>query len=177
MEGGGALEVRQEGSRVKFTAERQRDEVGLYKVWLRGRREFLLGTRIPEGELLRLNRTLPLNELEACGCWPVEGAEVRLAFPFSGGKNDGWTIISSLPEPVSDPLLRRSLRGTLWGRREEDGGYRAAALFRTDRPVPLEPVFCLGRVEEQGGRQYLVWQFDGGGRPILPASPPAKDAG
>ena len=60
MEGGGALEVRQEGSRVKFTAERQRDEVGLYKVWLRGRGEFLLGTLIPEAVPVKYEESCPV---------------------------------------------------------------------------------------------------------------------
>ena len=177
MEGGGVLEYRQEGGRVKFSAERERDEAGLYKVWLRGRGDLLLGTLIPEGEKLRLDRVLTVKELERNGCWPPERAEVRLVFPFGRGKNDGWTVISALPELIQDPLLRRSLRGRLWSRRGENGGCLVAAVFQTDRPVPLEPVFCLGRVEELEGRACLVWEFDGGGRPILPASKPAKNAG
>ena len=110
MRGGGRLNFRQEGGGIRFTAERQKDGGGLYKVWLRGERggEYLLGTLIPEGELLRLNRRVSRQELERRGCWPAAGAEVRLAYAFGPGKNDGWTVISGLPELIPDQLLRRS---------------------------------------------------------------------
>ena len=176
LEGGGTLNFRQEGSRVRFTAERPKDDRGLYKVWLRGGqgRGVLLGTLIPAGGVLRLDRSLSLYELERAGCWPPEGGEVRLVYSFAGGQNDGWAVISALPESISDGLLRRSVRGGLRGRRSPDGGFLVAAPFRRDRPVALEPLFCLARVEEREGGAWLVWAFDRAGNPVLPASSPAS---
>ena len=177
MKGGGNLELRREGSRVRLRAERQNDGAGLYKVWLRGRqgREVLLGTLVPEkGDLLGLDRVVAVQELERRGCWPVEEAEARLAFSFGPRKNDGWTVISQLPPAIGDGLLRRSLRGTVLHRRGEGEGFLLAAPFQRDCPVALEPIFCLSAAETVGGRLCLVWAFDGEGRPRLPASPPAK---
>lgn len=176
MAGGGVLELQQTGGQVKFTAERGRDDRGLYKVWLRGRAEktCLLGTLIPEGQQLRLNRTLSVKELEQRGCWPVEGAEVRLAYAFGQQKNDGWTVISRLPDTIGDELLRRSLRGRVLYKQGEEGRCLLAAPFRTDCPVALEPLICLGRGEQVEGKLCLVWAFDGQGRPEPPASSPAR---
>lgn len=175
MTGGGVLELRREGNRVRFTAERQRDEAGLYKVWLTGGGgELMLGTLIPEGRTLRLGRSISLQELEQAGCWPVEGAEVRLVVPFGQQKNDGWTVISTLPASIPDTLLRRSLRGRLLVRQGEGGSCLLAAPFGRERPVALEPVFCLARPEKLRGEDCLVWAFDGQGQPVLPASEPAK---
>ena len=46
--------------------------------------------------------------------------------------------------------------------------FSLAAPFRTDRPVRLPVLFCLGRVERREGQMHMVWDFDSRGNPILP---------
>ena len=77
MRGGGTLTLRLDGTRVQLDAVRPRDDRGLYKVWLLGQRggRMLLGTMAPEGNVLRLRRTISQGELERAGCWPAAGAE------------------------------------------------------------------------------------------------------
>ena len=113
MVGGGTLLLRQEGPRVRLEAERPSDGRGLYKVWLHGDRggKLLLGTLVPEGDRLRLSRTLsvgepvsythltlPTNrELEnwsgqAVG--PTSGSKRRWPLPFLRRGEGGGTVNS-----------------------------------------------------------------------------------
>lgn len=168
MEGGGTLEVRPEGLRVRFQARRPEDGRGLYKVWLHGERggKLLLGTLAPQGGQLALARTLSLGELERAGCWPGPRARCVLAFPFSGGQG-GWTCEERPGRLVTDPVLRAAISGPMLCRRGEDG-FSLAAPFRPDCPFPLTPLFCLARPERRGGQLRLVWDFDRAGAPRAP---------
>ena len=69
MRGGGTLTLRREGARVRMEAERSEDGQGLYKVWLHGDQggKLLLGTLAPEGDALRLSRTMSVGTLERAG--------------------------------------------------------------------------------------------------------------
>ncbi|MCI8422560.1 MAG: hypothetical protein HFF50_03360 [Lawsonibacter sp.] len=167
MAGGGRLLLRQEGPRVRAEAVRPADGQGLYKAWLLGRdgARYLLGTLAPEGNRLVLRRSLSLGELERAGCWPPEGAEAPLAFPFQTWER--WHCERSPERLVRDPLLRPHLRQPLLCRRGQEG-FCLAAPFRPECPVPLVPLFCLARVERLEGRPHLVWRFDREGRPLLP---------
>lgn len=167
MEGGGTLALRQDGPRVRLEAEREADGRGLYKVWLRGRQggRLLLGTLTPEGDRLRLCRTLSRGELERSGCWPVAGAEAPLAFPFQSAER--WRCEGDPGRLLADPILKRQVRGSMLCRRGREG-FRLAAPFRTDCPVALESLFCLARVERLEGRPHLVWSFDQKGAPVVP---------
>jgi len=167
MRGGGTLILQQDGPRVRLTAERRQDERGLYKVWLTGRSggRFLLGTLIPEGNMLRLKRTLSQGELERAGCWPPAGAEAPLAFPFS--TEERWYCEQHPERFTSDPIIRRRMTGPMLCRKER-GGVRLAAPFRTDGPVALEILFCLAKPETLEGKTYLVWTFDREGKPKIP---------
>ena len=65
MEGGGTLLLREDGPRIRFEAVRPDDGQGLYKAWVLGEEgELLLGTLIPEGDGLRLTRTVSRSALE-----------------------------------------------------------------------------------------------------------------
>ena len=81
---------------------------------------------------------------------------------------EGWR-----PEPhperlCADPLLRAALegRGDLCVRRRGEE-ILLSARFQPSRPFPLPLLFCLARVEERGGRPWLVWTLDRAGRPRL----------
>jgi hypothetical protein len=164
LEGGGTLTLRQEGANVRCEAERSQDGAGLYKVWLRGSRggKFLLGTLAPEGERLGLRRTVPLRELERCGCWPVERAEAVLAFSF---RKSGWYCEQHPERHVKGNTLRGSLPSPMLCRKGEGRVYLAAP-FQTDSPVAVPELFCLAHLERLEGRQYLVWAFDEEGWPV-----------
>lgn len=167
MEGGGQLRIQSNGSRVLLVAERTPDSRGLYKVWLLGRqgRELLLGTLIPENGALRLSRTMMQGELERRGCWPPEGAQVRLSFSFSG--ESGWYEEHHPERFIAEPLLQGKMKGSvLCRRRGEEVSF--ALPFRPDAPLALNTLFCLAQVERLDGRVYLVWRFDGAGQPRVP---------
>ena len=168
MEGGGVLTAEERGLQVRLEASRPEDGLGLYKAWVRGAGgRLLLGTLAPEGGELRLFRTVSRTGLERAGCWPVTGGEAVLAFPFEEAE-EGWR-----PEPhperlCADPLLRAALegRGDLCVRRRGEE-ILLSARFQPSRPFPLPLLFCLARVEERGGRPWLVWTLDRAGRPRL----------
>ena len=172
MEGGGVLEVGQPcGGWVSLRAGRKADGAGIYKVWLTagGSPALLLGTLAPQGDGLRLERQLTRDHLERAGCWPVEGAVCRLAIPFGDGAAPGWRQEPHPERRLSDPVLIRTARQ--WGGmllREEAGGFRLAAPWRTACPFPMVPLFCLGQVEQIEGKSHVVFAFDREGRPIVP---------
>lgn len=166
MEGGGTLTVCRQENRVRLVAERPVDGRGLYKVWLRGRGgRRLLGTLAPENGLLRLGRTLSVRELEQSGCWPVTGAEAVMSFSFQ--ENGGWYCEPHPERMVSDPELQRQVRGSMLCRKDS-GGFHLAVPFRTDGPLALETLFCLGHLEKIQGKPHLVWNFTAEGAPKLP---------
>ena len=167
MRGGGPLTLRLDETRVQLDAVRPRDDRGLYKVWLLGQRggRMLLGTMAPEGNVLRLRRTISQGELERAGCWPAAGAEAPMAFPFQGGER--WYREAHPERLLRDPLLRGQVKGPMLCRKDGEG-FRLAAPFRTDGPVALEPLFCLARPERLEGKIHLVWTFDREGRPKIP---------
>jgi len=167
LKGGGRLFLRQEGPRVHLDARRAADGRGLYKVWLTGQGggRLLLGTLTPEGQELGLKRTISLLELERAGCWPPAGGEALLAFPFSGeGK---WYCEERPRELLHDPILREGMKGPMLCKKEKEG-FLLAAPFRTDSPLPLEPLACLARLERLEGKPHLVWAFDWQGHPRIP---------
>lgn len=168
MGGGGTLVLRQEGPRVSLEARRRADNRGLYKVWLHGDEggKLLLGTLVPEGDTLTLRRTLSVRELERAGCWPRFRVEAPLAFSFSGGNGGKWYCEQHPERLLSDPVVRGQVRGPMLCRRDREG-FRLAAPFRTDRPVALDVLLCLARVERWDGRDHIVWKFDGEGRPEI----------
>lgn len=169
MEGGGTLTVRREGMHVHMEAERPADDRGLYKVWLRGDQggKLLLGTLAPEGDALRLCRTLSVGALERSGCWPRFRAEAPLAFSFAARAGEKWYCEQHPERLVADPVLRAQISGAMLCRKES-GGFFLSAPFSTDKPVRLPSLFCLARVERREGRLYMVWHFNAEGEPVLP---------
>lgn len=168
-EGKGWLTVDTQGSRVVCAAQLGADGQGLYKCWLLGAGgKALLGTLIPEGEVLRLRRTLSVAELQRQGAWPPTGAEAVLAFSFSEQKKgipQGWRREHNPARLMGEPLLAQAAGegGALF--RQEGNGFCLAYPFRTDRPFPLTPLFCFARLERLEGTDYVVFPFRPGGCP------------
>lgn len=172
MVGGGTLTWNQEGAYVRLEARKKPDGQGLYKVWLLGGQghRVLVGTLAPEGGELRLQRRMPVGQLEREGCWPPEGAEAVLAFSFH--QNGGWYCEAQPGRLVEDGLLRQLLRRPMLCRKTGDG-FQLAEPFARNRPVELSTLLCLAQVRRVEGRLHLVWSFDRSGRPQ--AVPQKKD--
>ena len=168
MQGGGELTVQRDGLRVYLTAVRPNDNRGLYKVWLRGNGggKVLLGTLVPEKDVLTLNRTLSLRELAQAGCWPQLRAECSLTFPFGETSERKWYCEQKPGGLFSDPLLKRWVCEPILCRRDKRG-FSLAAPFRTDRRMPLPGLFCFGRIERWPAGLYIVWKFNKQGIPVL----------
>ena len=164
LDGGGRLDIKEEGGFVRCEATRPNDGRGIYKVWLTGNMgELLLGTLVPEQGELRLCRRVSRDSLERAGCWPIAGGRCVLAFSFQRGD---W-VRESAERRLADPVLRQSARGLSALVLGEKDGFRLALPFDSTRPFCLTPAFCFARVERVEGRLCAVFSFDGQGRPRI----------
>lgn len=165
LQGGGRLNVEQDGGFVRCEATRSNDGQGIYKVWLTGMGgRVLLGTLAPEGGALRLCRRVSRDSLVRADCWPVAGGECVLAFAFGLGTGRRR---EPADRRMTDPVLRQAARGLsaqVWG---EGDGFSMALPFDCTRPFALAPAFCFARVERVEGRLCAVFSFDGQGRPRI----------
>lgn len=172
LEGGGTLRVREEEPWVYLEVVRPEDRRGLYKVWCLGEEgEFLLGTLVPQGNRLYLERRVTKRTLREAGAWPLTGGKAVMVYSFTEDKSPGkaWHKEDQPEGFCADPVVRARLKGASGLlSREKDGVRQLAAPFLTYKPILLNTLFCLAQVEEQQGRRYLVWSFDQEGRPILP---------
>ena len=178
MEGGGLLTWWEEGTQVRLEVSYPRDDRGLYKAWALGGEggSFLLGTLAPERGALRLARRVSRQSLLQAGCWPVTGGRVLLVYPFSNPPcGEKWRRELCPERLCRDPLVQAALRGRgdLYSR-ETGGGAQLSAPFRPEEPFPLPLLFCLAQVERRGEGLWLVWAFDRGKNPMIPAHKPGE---
>ena len=168
-EGRGWLTVREERGRAVCAAQLPDDGKGLYKCWITGSGgKALLGTFVPQGNSLRLERALSVDDLKRQGAWPPEGGRAVLAFSFDGGERvpAGWRREEQPGRLMGEPLLAGSAEGHALIRRDEHG-FLLAYPYRPDKPFPLTPLFCFARLERLEGRNYLCFPFRSGGCPRL----------
>ena len=82
----GWLLCRETGGRAELTMEVPGGSRGLYRGYVLGERGLMdLGTLLPEGNVLRLRRTFPVERLRSQGCWPVcrrQDETFCLAYPW-----------------------------------------------------------------------------------------------
>ena len=172
LEGGGSLEIQEQGMMVRLNACRSLDSSALYKVWVYGRGgEFLLGTLIPEGGQLKLSRTLSIDTLKKAGCWPISGGKSAKHFHFTEPANrsrkHNWHWEHRPSCRFSDPVLQES--AAAWGSmlcRPSPQGFQLAVPFNPRRPFPLAPLFCLAKLLPVDGQPHVVFSFDGRGTPL-----------
>lgn len=172
LAGGGTLRAREEDLWVRLEAVRPDDGRGLYKVWCTGAGgEFLLGTLVPQGGGLCLERRVARHTLEGVGAWPLTGGKCVMVYRFTDrakGQAD-WHREEHPEDFCQDPVVCACLKGAQGLLSRENGAVRQlAAPFSNCKPILLNTLFCLAQVEERQGRQYLVWSFDCRGRPLLP---------
>lgn len=171
----GQLRVERQGLRTVFRADCPAWDDTIKKVWLRGNGgNLLLGTLVPEGDRLKLNRTISnamLREkgLEHCqrsklkGPWdnghsesppsgcgkPVDASGA--AFPAGDGSNAG----RGHPEHEK----RRLAAGSLVG-------FASAVPGRLDSGCPCMPIFCFASYSTRRGGM-LTWFLDERGNPLI----------
>lgn len=171
---GGLIELREEGRRLSCFVRRAADGAGLYKAWLfGGGKEFLLGTLLPEGSFLRLERTVSRDELERRGCWPISGGTIRLVHSFSGGEANSpplWKWEHRPGNLITDEVLAQSAGnwGSMLLRNTQNGFYLAAPLDHR-HPFPLTALFCLAQPVRIDGQPHVCFFFDSRGKPAFPA--------
>ena len=164
----GTLVCRTRGNQVEVTMTLRPPGPGLYRGILCGKNGKLdLGTLLPEGEDLRLCRTLTVDHLARCGCWPVTGGRGELRYLF-GAKRfpQGWGERGGLSGLFTDPVLARSVdKIALW--RQDRDGFSLAFPWNPKASFPLAPAFCFAWVEEMEGRPWVVFSFREGGWPVV----------
>ena len=136
LEGGGQLEVREEGARLRLSVRRRLDGAGLYKAWLRGERgEYLLALAFSFGE---------------------EGEP----------PSPDWRWEHRPALRIRDPVLAEAAAawGSML-LREGNGGFQLAAPLDIHRPFPLTPLFCLARPLRVDGQTHVVFTFNQEGEP------------
>lgn len=176
LEGGGLLEIREDGARAQLSVRRGLDGAGLYKVWIQGGQgELLLGTLTPEGQYLRLERTMSKSALAQAGCWPVTGGRTALVFSFLDQEalqpQPSWRWEHRPGGRLGDPVLRESAAS--WGPmliRESQHGFELAAPLDPERPFPMTPLFCFAQVLRVDGQLHAAFAFDLQGNPQPPVS-------
>lgn len=177
LEGGGHLEWTQEGALIRLNVRRVLDGSGLYKVWLRGSLgEYLLGTLIPEGQQLTLERTVSRDTLAQAGCWPVTGGRCAMAFSFSEAEpepaSSPWHWDHAPFRRFPDPVLAEA--AAAWGSmlvREGTWGFQLAIPMDSHHPFPLLPLFCLASILSIDGQPHVTFTFLPSGEPKFPELP------
>lgn len=172
LEGGGSLEIREQGMMVQLNVCRSLETSALYKAWVHGSGgEFLLGTLIPEGQQLRLNRTLSIDTLKKAGCWPILGGRtakhIHFSEPANKPKKQAWRWEHCPACRFSDPVLKESASN--WGSmlfRSGSQGFQLAIPFNPRRPFPLAPAFCFAKLLPVDGQPHVVFSFDSHGTPL-----------
>lgn len=172
LEGGGTLRVREEEPWIYLEVVRPEDGKGLYKAWCLGESgEFLLGTLVPQGNRLYLERRVTKRTLQEAGAWPLTGGKAVMVYSFTGENvvREAWHPEAHPEKFCCDPVVRACLNGAQGLLSREKAGVRQlAAPFSICKPIFLNTLFCFSQVLEQQGRRYLVWSFDQKGRPVLP---------
>ena len=156
----GEMSVEREALYTWFTARCRLPGEGIWCAWAVGDGgELRLGVVEPQNGIRRRfsrQMTAPLGKL-------LRG-ELRPA----GDRAETW---AAAPEPdhlFRTPWLRRQLRGIQGALTRMAGEVRLLALpYDAKKPFPMTPLFCLAQPKEIGGKQYMVYAFDGKEWPVF----------
>lgn len=149
------LIVDEQGLNVTITTYCPDDNVGLYKVYLKGKEPFLLGTLVPENKVLKLTRTLSKSQLKDGGVYPISGVEKVLVFPFQREEvPKGWRWVDG-----SELAL---LKGRGSGRflyQETKDMVNIAWKYESEKENNFTDFFCFLRLEIWGNTSFFVLSF------------------
>ena len=171
----GQLRAERQGLRTVFRADCPAWDAGIRKVWLRGDRgNLLLGTLVPEGDRLRLGRTISnamLREkgLEYCQRAEIEGGMGQPApqKQAQSAQENRWLPVARLSLPGMDPALAeaiRSMKNGVW--RREPEGICVCCPWQIGQRMPCMPLFCCASYSTRRGGM-LTWFLDEQGKPLM----------
>ena len=165
MQGGvsvGELITEQEALYTWFEARCRLPGEGLWCAWAVGDRgELRLGVLEPCGDRAAIRRRFSARLTGPVG--RIQWGELRPAHPAEPGD---W--LPAAGELFRSPWLREQLQNASGVLTRQAAGRRDVALpYDAGRPFPLPALFCLARVCRIGGRDYVVYAFDSGERPVL----------
>ena len=158
-EAAGEVLLTPEGSRTIIRAAMEDPEDGLYRAWLVGDRgELALGVMEPGGGKLTACRRVYRRDVESLGV--LRRGEARCSFHFGG--EEPWRETGCPAGLFRSPFFQSRLRrfGRAW-RRGEGERLELALPLEEGQPFPLEPLFCLGRLELVAGQLCVVYAFRG----------------
>lgn len=161
----GELTTEREALYTWFTVRCRLPGEGLWCAWAVGDRgELRLGVLEPEGDRGMIRRrfsdrmTVPLGKLLRGELRPARGRADR-------------EIWEPAPEPgglFRAPWLRQHLRGAQGALTRTEGGCRLIALpYDKEKHFPVTTLFCFARLQEIGGKIYVVYAFDTQESPVF----------
>ena len=158
----GELITEREALYTWFEARGRVPEEGIWCAWAVGDRgELRLGVLEPCGDGAVIRRRFSARLTEPLG--RIRQGELRPAHPAEPGD---W--LPAAGELFRSPWLREQLQNASGVLTRQAAGRRYVALpYDAGRPFPLPALFCLARVCRIGGRDYVVYAFDSGERPVL----------
>lgn len=174
----GKLFAQQQGLRTFFRADCPKWEEGVHKIWLQGERgaALLLGTLVPEGERLRLERSISNAMLREKGLERCEVAIIRTegargacqTSPLEAPEESEWRPVQTLELPAMDGALRAAIQGLSGGRwKAVPDGVVVTCPWSVGQPMPCMPMVCFGVWSAQAGGR-LTWRLDETGKPWMP---------
>lgn len=149
------------GNTVLLRLELPLKKDGLYKGFLVGRDGRLdLGTMMPQGRCLTLERRFSLDYLKIMGVFPPTDAGMVKSHGF--GKRElppSWKkgdreLLASVFEKFPEFLEEKNLVY-----REKGDGFLLASPYDGKRAFPLVRLFCLGELATLGGEGYVLYRF------------------
>ena len=160
----GELTTEREALYTWFEARCRLPEKGLWCAWAVGDRgELRLGVLEPCGDRAAIRRRFSAQLTGPVG--RLQWGELRPAHPAEPGE---WLPAERAGELFRSPWLREQLQNAAGVLAPRTEGRRYGALpYDAMRPFPLPALFCLARICRIGGRDYVVYAFDKGERPVL----------
>lgn len=174
----GKLFAQQEGLRTFFQVDCPKWGDGVHKIWLQGEQgtTLLLGTLVPEGDRLRLERSISNAMLREKGLERCDAAIVRTEGTQAAEQlteqaqveESDWCPIQTLERPDWDKGLREAIRGLHGGRwKPVSGGVVVTCPWSVGQPMPCMPMVCFGVWSAKAGGK-LTWRLDETGKPKIP---------
>lgn len=167
----GHLTANSQGLRTVFRADCPAWGEGIKKVWLKGSQgSLLLGTLVPEGNRLRLERTISNAMLREKGLERCKWSEINMEggqTPSPAAATSGWAPVQTLSLPNMDPILAeavRNMKNGLW--RRESEGVCICCPWQIGQRMPCMPIFCFASYSTRRGGM-LTWFLDEHGNPMM----------
>ena len=161
----GQLRVERQGLRTVFRTRLPAE--GLRKLRLCGEgSDYLLGTLVPDGDGLTLERTVSNALLREKGVEDCQRAELERIVPPSASPEQ-WQPVDRLDLPEMEEELLRAVRGIPGGVWRREGRFvRVCCPWQVGQRMPCMPLFCFAVWSGRRGGS-LSWFLDELGNPCI----------